>query len=224
MGSGSACRSIPGGFVEWEAGHSHETSIAREVFPAKHWPGLDVFAFVINNEKKLISSTKGMAALDPVCIEERIKAVPPRLEAIKAAVAARNFATLGQITMTDSDHFHNVAERSGATYLKPASHAFKQVIADFNKSGIKVAYTYDAGPNPFVIVQQENAKDFLEYLMDRFSFTDYSQLDARSQELITKDRFNQLKRSRDQSVLNVFRTRVGAEGARVVEASELGAK
>lgn len=104
---------------------------------------------------------------------ERIQVVPARLEAIKNAVAVRDFTTLGEITMTDSDHFHDVARRSGIIYLKPASFALKDAIHEFNSSRVRAAFTFDAGPNPFVIAQQEDAKDLLEFLMERFTFDKY---------------------------------------------------
>ncbi len=37
-GSGSACRSIPGGFVEWQMGTGDGDSFAFSIAPADHWP------------------------------------------------------------------------------------------------------------------------------------------------------------------------------------------
>jgi diphosphomevalonate decarboxylase len=173
LGSGSACRSIPGGFVEWVAGHSHQTSIAKTIFPASHWPNLEVFAFVMDQSKKQVSSSSGMSVLDSELQAERTRLVPGRLEQLKQGIAEKDFATVGAVTMEDSDHFHSIVERSGFTYLKDSSHAFRHAIHDFNASGIKAAYTFDAGPNPFVITQQEDAKDLLEFLMNRFTFPDF---------------------------------------------------
>src|SRR3989338_2743092 len=58
QGSGSACRSIPDGFVEWIAGNTSETSYAYSLHPANYWDILDVVV-IVSQHKKEISSTKG---------------------------------------------------------------------------------------------------------------------------------------------------------------------
>jgi len=61
-GSGSACRSLYGGFVEWQMGERADgkDSIARQVAPESHWPELRVLILVVSAEKKLMGSTAGM--------------------------------------------------------------------------------------------------------------------------------------------------------------------
>ena len=51
LGSGSASRSIDGGFVEWIPGDSHESSYAVELAPADHWDLVDIIAIVSQDEK-----------------------------------------------------------------------------------------------------------------------------------------------------------------------------
>ncbi len=62
MGSGSACRSLYGGFVRWEAGVRPDgtDSIGIQVAPASHWPDLEVIIMVVSAHKKDTSSTDGM--------------------------------------------------------------------------------------------------------------------------------------------------------------------
>ena len=60
--SGSACRSIPAGFVEWIAGHSSENSYAIGIAPPEHWDLRDVVAIVSTEEKKVGSSEGHTAA------------------------------------------------------------------------------------------------------------------------------------------------------------------
>ncbi len=48
-GSGSACRSVHGGFVEWTMGEREDgkDSVARQLWPAHHWQELRVLILVV---------------------------------------------------------------------------------------------------------------------------------------------------------------------------------
>jgi diphosphomevalonate decarboxylase len=59
QGSGSACRSIYGGFVEWEKYNEKYTSIARQLYPHSHW-GLSILLLIASDKRKDIGSTDGM--------------------------------------------------------------------------------------------------------------------------------------------------------------------
>ena len=63
QGSGSACRSMYGGFVAWERGEREDgsDSLAIQVAPHTHWPELQVIILVVSDQKKPVSSTLGMS-------------------------------------------------------------------------------------------------------------------------------------------------------------------
>jgi diphosphomevalonate decarboxylase len=52
MGSGSACRSIPDGFVVWEKGKSSEDSYAYSIHPHTYWDLRDILVIVDTSIKK----------------------------------------------------------------------------------------------------------------------------------------------------------------------------
>jgi diphosphomevalonate decarboxylase len=62
QGSGSACRSIYGGWVAWRMGERDDgrDSIAQQVQPHSHWPDMRVLILVANSGQKETSSTEGM--------------------------------------------------------------------------------------------------------------------------------------------------------------------
>lgn len=62
MGSGSACRSMYGGFVAWEMGSLADGTDSKAVQyeDENHWPELQILILVVNDQKKETSSTGGM--------------------------------------------------------------------------------------------------------------------------------------------------------------------
>jgi diphosphomevalonate decarboxylase len=59
QGSGSACRSIYGGFVEWEKTNEKYDSIAKQLYPEDYWD-LSVLLLIVSDKKKDTGSTVGM--------------------------------------------------------------------------------------------------------------------------------------------------------------------
>lgn len=57
-GSGSACRSLFGGFVRWY--HRSNPCVARPLAGALHWPELRCLVAVISGQTKAVGSTEGM--------------------------------------------------------------------------------------------------------------------------------------------------------------------
>src|SRR4051794_24107261 len=61
-GSGSACRSIQGGFNLWRKGERPDgsDSHSEQLFKADHWPSLRMLVAIISIEEKEVSSRDGM--------------------------------------------------------------------------------------------------------------------------------------------------------------------
>jgi diphosphomevalonate decarboxylase len=59
-GSGSACRSVPGGYVEWQAGESDADSYAFSIAPPDHWDLVDCIA-IVSQAHKPTGSMEGHA-------------------------------------------------------------------------------------------------------------------------------------------------------------------
>ncbi|KAJ1523530.1 hypothetical protein ONE63_001379 [Megalurothrips usitatus] len=156
QGSGSACRSLEGGFVRWHAGSAPDgsDSLATQVVPETHWPEMRVLILVVNDSKKKVSSTSGMqrAVETSDLLKHRVvHCVPERIAAIEKAIRNKDFPTFAEITMKDSNQFHAVALDTypPAVYMNDVSHAIVDLIHCLNevKGSPKVAYTFDAGPN-----------------------------------------------------------------------------
>lgn len=88
VGSGSACRSLNGGFVHWLKGVSPtgEDSVAVQLCDENYWPEMRVLIIVVNEGKKAVSSTSGMSLTTTTSelFNYRVmKCVPERVQLMK---------------------------------------------------------------------------------------------------------------------------------------------
>lgn len=152
-GSGSACRSIPGGFVEWAVGRGDADSVAASIALPDHWDITDCVAVVSAGHKKT-GSTEGHALAGTSPLQAaRVADAPRRLDLCRRAVLERNFDALAKIVELDSDMMHAVMMTSTPAlhYWEAASVAVMQAVRGWRADGLPVCYTVDAGPNVHVL-------------------------------------------------------------------------
>lgn len=160
MGSGSAARSIPSGFVEWYAGHSHETSFAETFVQRDHWDLVDVVAVLSRRHKRIGSSAGHREADTSVLQPARVANADQRLGDIKAAIASRNFKAFAGIVEEDSNLMHAVmmTSRPPLFYWDPLSLRVMQAVRNWRTADrLRVCYTLDAGPNVHCICEAADA-------------------------------------------------------------------
>jgi len=158
-GSGSASRSIPGGFVEWQAGTNDEDSFAFSIAEPNHWDLVDCVAIVSASHKKTGSTEgHGIAWTSPLQAA-RVADAPRRLEICRNAILKRDFNAFSSIVEFDSDMMHAVMMTSTPAlhYWKPASLDVMNCVRQWRMDGIPVCYTVDAGPNVHVICPETEA-------------------------------------------------------------------
>lgn len=158
-GSGSACRSVPTGFVEWQAGESDQDSYAVSIAPPEHWPLVDCVALLSAGHKKT-GSTEGhrLAGTSPLQAA-RLADAPRRLDLCRRAILARDFEALAAVAELDSDMMHAVMMTSNPAlfYWQPASLIVMQEVRAWRAKGLPVFYTVDAGPNIHVLCTREQS-------------------------------------------------------------------
>jgi len=159
-GSGSASRSVPGGFVEWYIGKNDSDSYAESIAPPGHWDLVDCVA-VVSQEHKQTGSVDGhpLATTSPLQAA-RVADAPRRLDLCRRAILERDFEALTAIVELDSDIMHAVMMTSNPAlfYWQPASVTIMEAVRAWRKNGIPVCYTVDAGPNVHLICPREQAK------------------------------------------------------------------
>jgi diphosphomevalonate decarboxylase len=149
LGSGSAARSIPGGFVEWYSAPTHEASYAETFADADHWPLID-FVAIVSHAHKATGSTEGHAVAGTSVLQEaRVRTAPGRIAMCKGAILNRDFAQLAEVLELDSNIMHAVMMTSTPSlfYWSPETLALMSSVRQWRAAGIGICYTIDAGPN-----------------------------------------------------------------------------
>jgi len=167
-GSGSACRSVPGGFVEWQAGKSDQESYALSIAPAKHWDIVDCIV-VVSEEEKQTSSREGHSiAHTSVLQPARIEDTPRRLESCRSALMEQDFEMLAKVVEQDSNLMHSVMMTSNPPliYWLPETLAVILAVKALRMNGIQACYTIDAGPNVHVLCPEEDAKEVYQRMIE----------------------------------------------------------
>jgi diphosphomevalonate decarboxylase len=160
QGSGSACRSIPSGFVEWIASTSSATSFAYSIAPADYWELRDVIA-VVTHEAKKVSSTDGHhAALTSPFMSERLNRLPGRFHRVRRTLLARDLHALGPDVEAEAIELHLIAmtSRPPIFYWSPGMVRVIEAAREWREGGLAVYFTLDAGPNVHLICESKDAE------------------------------------------------------------------
>lgn len=165
QGSGSATRSVMGGFVEWKAGVKADgtDSIAEQWFEASHWPQLKNVIAITAPEKKKVSSRAGMkqtVQTSPL-YSQRLKTVATTMKTVHKAIADKNGPLLYEAIMRESQNMHAVMLDTWPpiTYLNDISKRIMHDVIAWNDTmgEMSAGYTFDAGPNAHVFCEAKNA-------------------------------------------------------------------
>eukprot|EP01041_Mallomonas_annulata_P009155 gene9155-18966_t len=159
QGSGSASRSMYGGFVRWQKGDRPDgkDSIAVQLADHQHWPEMRAVVLVVSDKEKDTSSTSGMEtskATSPLLLYRAANVVQPRLDKLEEAVSKKDFQSFGLLTMQDSNQFHATCLDTYPPifYMNDVSKSIIRLVHVLNENAGKIvaAYTFDAGPNAVI--------------------------------------------------------------------------
>ncbi len=123
-------------------------------------------------------------------LKARVKLVEEkRIEQIEECIRSKDFDQFSTIVMQDSNNFHAVCMDTYPPlfYLNQKSKEIIRLCTEYNRQKNKncVAYSFDAGPNAFVLVEDEHLFEFLG-LLKRFYFPNYDADRFFNQKLVKK--------------------------------------
>ncbi|NLM35258.1 MAG: diphosphomevalonate decarboxylase [Clostridiales bacterium] len=164
QGSGSACRSVYGGFVEWQKGKREDgkDSFAIQLLPENQWQ-LSILSVMVNSKEKKVSSREAMKRT----VEKSpfylgwLQGVERDLDLAKKAIEVRDFQALGEVMEANALKMHGTmlgAEPPILYWESGTLEVIKQV-QELRLSGINAYFTIDAGPNVKVLCLPEDEKE-----------------------------------------------------------------
>lgn len=159
LGSGSASRSVFGGFVAMVAGEGNgmDASYAEQIAPESHWKLHDII-IVPSSKEKETGSTEGhaLAHTSPL-FEARLHDIPRRQKMCIEAIQEKDFEKLRAVSEEDSLDMHAVMRSSTPSlqYLSEDTHRIIHEVEELRaREHLAVLYTMDAGPTVHLICEE----------------------------------------------------------------------
>lgn len=159
-GSGSACRSIPDGFVKWDG------EFAYSLYSADYWDLRDIIV-IVDAKAKEVSSSEGhdLASTSPN-FTKRLAALPNRIQRLETALEEKNFTQFGEVIEEECLDMHHVMQTQNPPlyYWTDETITIMKLI---KKRAVPAYFTIDAGPNVHVICEGKDEAKVLELLKGR---------------------------------------------------------
>ncbi|EAU64155.1 diphosphomevalonate decarboxylase [Stigmatella aurantiaca] len=157
LGSGSACRSIQGGFCEWRRGERDDgaDSFAVQRFAEGHWPELRMVVAILNREEKAVKSRDGMKLTVETSPYYAAWAKDAEAEIPRAVelIQRKDLEGLGALSERNAWRMHATAFAADPplSYMHPSTLGLIEHLREQRKKGTPVWFTLDAGPNPVLL-------------------------------------------------------------------------
>ncbi len=151
--SGSSSRSFFGPIGMWDKDTGEVSEVKTDL-------KLAMIVLVLNEEKKIISSRKGMA----LCMEtstsfdEWIRQSEIDFENMKKYLSEGDFSKVGELTEENALRMHETTKNANPpfTYLTEKSFEAMEYVKELRKQGERCYFTMDAGPNVKVLCLEED--------------------------------------------------------------------
>lgn len=162
LGSGSACRSLWHGFVEWNVGLKADGMDSYGELIADEWPELRIGLLILNDREKPVSSREAMQRT--VTTSSLYTAWPAKvsrdLSALKQAINLKDFNLLGKTAESNAMTMHATMLSAWPTvcYFLPETINAMNKIWKLRHEGLTVFFTQDAGPNLKLLFLEKDAE------------------------------------------------------------------
>lgn len=168
QGSGSSCRSIYGGFVEWLSGSNSEDSYAVQLADQHWWNVRDVVAIVSTKQRK-VDTRNGMKIAKETSpyYPEWLKETDGALTATRKAIKDKDFTLFGNTAERNSLMMHATAITANPEliYWVPETLEIMHEVMLMRSEGTECYFSCDTGANVHIFCMPQEEKN----ISDRIS-------------------------------------------------------
>lgn len=172
LGSGSACRSVYGGWNTWgefamvKSSNLYASHIHAQIHP--YFTDIQDTILIVSKDKKEVSSTAGHQLMEQHPYKSgRIQQANEHMLRLMQALKTGDWNAFVEITESEALSLHGLMMSStpGYTLLLPNSLQIVQLIRKFREQNeIPVCFTIDAGPNIHVLYPAQNKKEVNKFI------------------------------------------------------------
>lgn len=167
QGSGSSCRSIYGGFVEWLGGTRSDDSYSVQLADEKHWD-LRLITAVVSKAARKVDTRGGMeiAKNTSPLYAARLHAVEEDLPIVRQAIRDKDLPTLGTVAEREAMLLHATAITASPilVYWVPETVRIMQEVLAWRTEGLKTYFTLDTGANIHFLCLPESEDEIVNRL------------------------------------------------------------
>ncbi len=179
-GSGSASRSILGGFVKWNKGNSSDgtDSYAVSLAKADYWPEISMIVTVVSSKEKKFSSRAGMkqTVITSPLYQAWLDTIEEDLKNVEEAIIDKDFTRLGTTVEKNALKMHATMHTTTPPIIYWESESLKLmkfVIMLREEENIECYFTMDAGPQVKILCLEKDVPLIIKRLSELYELEKY---------------------------------------------------
>jgi diphosphomevalonate decarboxylase len=164
-GSGSASRSIEGGFVEWKRGEKEDgsDSYGMQVAPPEHWKDFRMVTVVTSRSEKKVKSRAGMSQTVKTCpyYPKWLETVGQDIEAVRQGILEKDFTKVGSTAERNCLKMHALmmTTEPAIIYWNAVTMRIIHSVMEWRDMGLECYFTIDAGPQVKIICLEKDVEE-----------------------------------------------------------------
>lgn len=166
QGSGSACRSIPSGFVEWLDGNTSGSSYAVSLYPPDYWEIVDIVA-IVSKEKKEVSTSEGQKlAKTSFFYKFRQTNMNNKIRLLKKYLKEKKFGDFGELAESEALEMHAIMLTSNPSliYWTAGSLELMKLVKKWRQEGLAIYFTINTGQDIHLLCQKKDTDKVVQRL------------------------------------------------------------
>lgn len=156
--SGSACRSVVGGYAQWHAGRDDESSYAERIAGRKD---LDLGIVIVPLSSEVRTEEAHREVETSPFFNARVKSASRRCAEMRDAILEGDIIRVAQLAEIDSLELHalTMTGEKGLVAYKPESILLMSEIRRMRQHGLNAYFSMQTGPSVFINTYPEEVKE-----------------------------------------------------------------